>query len=165
MIIKLLKLFWKFVEDYFATQHEVVPPAHVVPQEQPVVTVTVEPANKPPKYLWDTKENIRHSIRVICDEEGLSIKDKNDLCATIYCESAGFNTKAINENKVNGKVVSTDWGLCQWNDFYHGEEISPEVALNDPEKAVRLMCHYWKSGLKRQWVCYSKGLYKSYLNK
>jgi hypothetical protein len=21
----------------------------------------------------------------------------------------------------NGKLWSTDWGICQWNDFYHGK--------------------------------------------
>jgi hypothetical protein len=106
-------------------------------------------------------------VRVVCDEEGLTVVRKNDLCATIECESGGFNTKAthINYIWVNGirKVGSTDWGLCQWNDYYHGKEITPQEALNDPEKAVRLMCKYWKQGLMRQWICYSAGLYEQYL--
>jgi hypothetical protein len=60
-----------------------------------------------------------------------------------------------------GKVFSTDYGICQWNDVYHGKEITPEEALHDPEKAVRLMCQYVKQGLIKQWVCYSTGCIKS----
>lgn len=116
-----------------------------------------------PKYKWDTKENIRHSVRVICDEEGLTLNQKNTMCATIQAES-GFNLKAKNLNKnKQGVVTSTDWGLCQWNDRYHGKEITADEALNNPEKAVRLMCSYWKRGQMDLWVAHANGSYTKYL--
>lgn len=141
---------------------KIVDDTPMIPLDQPVF----EPESpKPvPKYLWDTPENVRHSVRVICDEEGLSVKQKNELCATVQCESQGFNIHAINQNKdKKGNVLSTDRGIAQWNDHYHGKEISNEDALNDPEKSIRLMCKYWKAGKANQWVCYSMGLYKTYL--
>jgi hypothetical protein len=114
-------------------------------------------------YLWDTPTNVRASVRAICDEAGLTVEQKSTLCATIECESQ-FNTKAIHPNVGGtGKVLSTDYGLCQWNDKYHGNQITPDDALNDPEKAVRLMCAYWKRGRRALWVSYLKGNYKQYL--
>jgi hypothetical protein len=124
-----------------------------------------EPTPQPapaPKYLWDTPSNAKHSVRLICDEEGLTVEQKDTMTATIQGES-GFNLKAVNYNKRNGKVVSTDFGLCQWNDYYHGKEISPDEALNNPEKAVRLMCAYWKRGQRDLWIAYKSGAYKKYL--
>lgn len=112
-------------------------------------------------YNWSTPEAVRHSVRVICDEEGLTPFQKNLMCQVLHCES-GWNTHAINHNMRNGKVVSTDYGICQWNDYYHGKEISPDEALNNPEKAIRLMCKYVKNGLIRQWVCYSADMYHRY---
>lgn len=121
-----------------------------------------EPPPQPPKYQWDTIDHIKHTVRVICDEEGFTLEQKNTMYATIWAES-GFNLKAKNENKVNGKVVSTDYGICQWNDYYHGKEITPDEAVNNPEKAVRLMCQYWKRGQRNLWIAYKSGAYKKYL--
>ncbi len=148
-----------------------VPPP-MTPQPTPTPPEPVTPPveapvpSQAPSYDWSTPEAVRHSVRVICDEEGLSVVLKNTMCATIQAESGGnFNTKAIHRNEVGGKLYSTDWGLCQWNDVYHGKEMPPDVALNDPEAAVRLMAKYWKMGevYRRWWVAYSTGLYKHYL--
>jgi hypothetical protein len=136
------------------------PATIVAPEPSQAQPGPIEP--EVPKYDWDNPVLARHSVRVICDEEGLTTGQKNTLCATIACES-GFNPKAINFNRVNGKVVSTDYGICQWNDYYHGKEISPDEAVNNPEKAVRLMCKYWKKGLQKQWVCYSSGRFAKHL--
>lgn len=134
----------------------------VIPTQNPENLPKPTPPPLPPKYQWDTKDHVRHTVRVICDEEGLTLEQKDTLCATIACESQ-FNTKAIHPNILNGKTVSTDYGLCQWNDFYHRKEISPAEALDNPEKAVRLMCKYWLRGQRHLWVCYLKGGYKAYL--
>lgn len=142
---------------------------------KPVVTpppiVTPEPIKEPikeptPKYDWSAPEKARKSVRIICDEEKLSVKDKNDLCATVGAES-GWNPKAKLENKKNGKVWSTDWGICQINDYYHiGKDKSfpsVEFVLNNPEAVIRWMCKQWKSGNKNLWVAYTSGAYKRYL--
>lgn len=133
-------------------------PPNVVPEPEPVA-----PPPAPPKFDWSTPLAARHSVRVICDEEGLTVEEKNTLCATIGGES-GWRTQAINHNRVDGTIVSTDFGICQWNDYYHGKEISPTEAMNNPEKAVRLMCHYWKKGetYRRWWIAYKNGRYKQF---
>lgn len=123
-------------------------------EEKPVVP-------PPPKYLWDTPEEARHSCRLIADEEGLTVDQKNLMSQVIHCES-GYRIGAINENKKDGKTWSVDRGICQWNDYFHSKEISPGEALHDPEKSVRLMCKYVKAGQISQWSCHKLGLYKNY---
>lgn len=137
-----------------------VVPTLPVPNEAEPTPVLAHPLM--PKYDWSTPKAARHSVRLICDEEGLTVEQKNTMCATIGGES-GWDTHAINRNRRNGKVVSTDFGICQWNDYYHGSEISPDEAVNNPEKAVRLMCTYWKQGQRNLWLAYKNGSYRAYL--
>lgn len=141
----------------------------IVLTPQPVVDVPPQPPETV-IYLWDNPTNVRHSVRVLCDEMGMTLEQKNTMCATIGAESVGYNTQAVNRNFVTNAqgikvLASTDWGLCQWNDYYHGSEIAPQVALQDPEAAVRLMGHYWKLGelYRTWWVAYKNGSYKQYL--
>lgn len=160
MITKLFKTIWAF----FATRYEIVPS---VAEEQVVVALTM--AEEVPKYLWDTPEQARHSVRVICDEEGLSVKAKNIVCAVIGAESGWKNT-AKNENKNRkGIVISTDWGICQINDHYHvGDGLafkSVQYILDNPEMCVRWMCKMYKAGLIKLWCAYTNGSYKKFLNK
>lgn len=134
----------------------------LVPSEAPVVPLSITPTIMS-KFLWDTPANIKHSVRLICDEEGLTLEQKNTLYATINGES-GFKLTARNDNKnKKGVVTSTDWGLCQWNSRYHGSEITPDEAVHNPEKAVRLMCAYWKRGQRSLWCAYANGSYKKFL--
>lgn len=156
-----------------------------IPTPPPIVEpATTTPVTEPPMATttlqWDTRENIIHSIRVIADEEGLPLARtvniggklyqlKDTLQATIQGES-DFNLNAINRNyafKANGEkyIASTDYGLCQWNDFYHKNEITPDEALHNPEKACRLMARYWKQGEKyrRQWIAYKGGRFLAFL--
>src|SRR4051794_40411500 len=125
------------------------------------------------QLLWDTAEHARHSVRVICDDEGLSWDDKNDLCGTIGAESEWLNihpdgrpVKHDNYRK-DGSLGSTDWGIVQVNDRFHigpGLDFpSVQYVLNNPEKAVRWMCHHWKLGHRNWWYGYSTGRYKKYL--
>jgi hypothetical protein len=129
------------------------------PEPQPI------PPTPPPKYLWDTPANARHSLRVICDEEGLTVALKNDFSRTINCES-GYHIGAVHPNVVNGKVVSTDYGICQINDHYHigaGKDFpSVEYVMNNPEACVRWAARMAKAGKLDLWVCHSSGLCKSY---
>jgi len=126
------------------------------------------PENPDTLLPWGPIPNNHRNVRVLCDLTGLSYDDKEDLTACVMVES-GFNLNAINHNYIfeNGIRVlgSTDYGICQWNDKYHGSEIAPDQALHNPEMAVRLMCKYWLAGKKGQWCSYSSGAYKQYLGK
>lgn len=148
----------------------------VINQSMQTPTHPVQPATPVPAktYQFDDFSDARHTVRVICDEEGLTgthlldpvHSDKDILCACIQQES-NFNPRAINYNKKDGKVVSTDYGLCQINDYYHigpGKEFeSSDQVMNFPELSVRYMIKELKAGHLDYWVSYSSGAYKKFL--
>ena len=70
-----------------------------------------------------------------------------------------MNPNAKNVNK-NG---TTDWGLCQFNDYWSSSQITPWEALNNPRKAVTLMAREVKAGRIWRWVAYNNGAYKKFL--
>ncbi len=152
-------IFW-IIKALFSKEPVPQQPQVELSPEPPVVEEEVQPAYV---FLWNTKEHIRKSIRVICDEKGLNFEQKNTMCATIYGESE-FVLTARNDNKNGfGKITSTDWGLCQWNSYWHGKEITPDEAVHNPEKAVRLMADYWKLNKRDLWIAYKSGRYKSFM--
>lgn len=163
-LFKLLALIKPPMNDYNTSDQAPQYPTPEIPPTPDVnktaVSVDIAPANVN-KLLWDTPENARHSVRVICDEEGLTVEQKNLMSQVVHCES-GYKTDITHPNLLDGKQVSCDYGICQWNDYYHGKEITPDEAIHNPEKAVRLMCQYVKEGKINQWVCYSSGLYEKY---
>lgn len=119
-------------------------------------------------YPWDTPQHIYHNVRVLCDNAGLTVDEKNTICACIYQESR-FNPEAINHNKnAAGTILSTDYGICQINDFYHigsGKEFpSATFVLNNPGADVKWMISMYQHGLLKQWVSYSSGAYKQWLS-
>lgn len=126
----------------------IAPPRPTVP---PVVSVVESPIPPVvPKYLWDTKTNIRHSIRVIADSENLTFIQKELLCDICQCES-GFVLRARLENSPK----SVDRGLFQWNNYWH-PEITDEMAYN-PETATKLACRAIKQGkTKAYWSASAK---------
>ncbi len=130
-------------------------------QEPPFVDGP-KPGEPKAPFLWSTPQLARHSVRLICDEEGLTVEQKNTMTATIGGES-GWDVNAVNKNMKDGKVTSVDYGICQWNNYWHGKEISPEEAIGNPEKAVRLMCAYWKRGQRDLWIAYKNGRYLKFL--
>jgi hypothetical protein len=154
-------------------------PVVVVPPPQPVpvvVTETPTPVVATPKPVvnpdagplyWDTPKHIYHAVRVTCDLNKLSVTEKNILCACLYQESR-FNNGAVNHNKNSaGVTLSTDYGLCQINDYYHigpGKDF-PSVAyvLENPDKVFEWMISMYKHGMLKQWVSYSSGAYKQWL--
>jgi hypothetical protein len=91
------------------------PPAPVLPPPEPV---------KAP-LSWEVPKEAFKLTRIMCDELGLTYEQKNILCACIYQESGFKNRKAdgspiINQNAdSSGKVWSTDYGICQVNDYWH----------------------------------------------
>lgn len=75
--------------------------------------------------FWKSKEVIVEEVKQIktIDSEitRLSVEYKVDeklVRAIIKCESSMYGS-AINHNKINGVVWSSDFGLMQINDFYH----------------------------------------------
>lgn len=120
-----------------------------------------------PPYSWDTPQNSEHSVRVICDQQGLNPAWKDIIQACVHQESL-FNNNAVNHNKNSqGVTTSTDWGICQINDRYHiGTHLdfpSVDYVVNNPDKAVIFMINMSKAGKLNLWVSYSSGAYKKYL--
>lgn len=157
-----------------------VEPPKIV-QEQPLPAApTPAPSVSDPapeaKYDWSTPQKAKHSVRVICDEEGLTVQQKNQLCATVGAES-GWQSyyvtgpkkgqPVINQNTKNGKIWSTDYGICQVNDFYNigpGKPFSSvQFVLANPEACIRWMCREWKTGHSSKWNAFTSGLYRDYL--
>lgn len=133
----------------------------------------MEPKNEQPvqKYFWDTPADARHSARVICDEEGLNLKQKNDVTACIQEESR-FNPKAI--GKIN-KDGTQDFGIVQMNNgknkngvpYWIGKGClfeSVDEVLNNPERGVRFMARETKKyGYPKWWSSWTTGAYKKWL--
>lgn len=121
--------------------------------------------------LFNLIASIRELIRLkknelmvlqICKEEGLSDEQAELIRAVIQCES-GFDDRAVNKN--TDAKQTTDYGICQYNDYWYRHLITPTEALNNPEMAVRLMVGQYKKGQLKDWVCYKNGLYRRYLQK
>lgn len=158
-----LKALWPAIQSYVQRQNKkpMLPEKPIIaPIEHPEL-VTPHVPSVDVLEPWGDPISNRHNVRVICDQENLTVPQKNLVSQVIHCES-GYHTLAVHPNIYDGRVVSTDRGICQWNDHYHGAEISADEAFNDPEKCVRLMCKYVKAGRINQWVCYSSGLYRQY---
>lgn len=154
------------------------------PAPAPVPVPVTVPTPSMPKYLWDTVGNARHSVRVICDEEGLTVDQKNDLCATVGAES-GWQSYYLSgpkkgqpvklDNVKGGVVWSTDWGIAQVNDWFNIKQgFSPAEAalrhfpthqyvLDNPEACIRWMCTQWKAGNADWWIAHKNGSYKKFL--
>ena len=107
---------------------------------------------------FDTPVQAMHSVRVMCDNAGLSLKMKNDLCATIYQESQ-FIKGAIGKPNAN---ESRDWGLCQFNDGENTGWIgkgklfsSTQDCIDNPERAVKTMIECFKQDHANWWMGYA----------
>jgi len=137
---------------------EVPPPAPVVPQDEPL-----PPEPLPEPYDFSTPQKAWHSVRVICDEMGLTYDEKNLICACIYQESRFKNT-AVGRNE-----GSTDYGIVQVNDYWHigkGKTFpSVEYVVGNPEKMVRWMITCYKRGQLNLWSSYKKGHHLQWLPK
>lgn len=155
-------LTWLFMLLGFIEKH---PDAKATDEVTSAAVEPVQPAIVPPatKYDWDTPILARHSTRVICDEESLTLEQKNTLCATVGAES-GWKPNAIGKPNTNG---SRDWGIVQVNDkLWVGEgKAFPTTAyvLANPEECVRWMCTQWKAGHRNWWMGYTSNNYKAYL--
>lgn len=107
-----------------------------------------------------------HMCQQICKDKKLTPFQTAEMLATLMFE-AGFNNDLTNKNKdKNGKVLSTDFGIAQINDYWHignGKSFpSVEYVLANPDKVVMWMADMWKAGKGKLWVAYSGGYYKKY---
>lgn len=143
---------------------------HMIPSNIPPEEPTVPVAMSNPDVLnpdWSTQKNAYHNVRVLCDLSGLTFAEKNIICACIYQESE-FKINVLNNNRnAQGKILSTDYGICQINDYYHiGKEKdfpSVEYVLDNPEACVQFMINCYLHGALKQWVSFSSGAYKQWL--
>lgn len=137
----MIKLLIQFLLALFRKPRVVIPEAidYVPLTPEVVVEAVVEPVVVVLKYLWDTKDNIKLSIRTIAHEEGLSSLQKDMAVEICRCES-GFVLKARLENS----PTSVDRGLFQINSFYHKTAID-ELAYN-PEWSTRWACKAIRRG-------------------
>lgn len=115
-----------------------------------------EPKEVKPEPEKPRPETMPEMVKRVCIEEKLSPQMAEQVYRTIQCES-NFNPKAINRNNPGGTV---DYGICQYNSRWYigpGKPIpSVDVALNDPEFCVRVMCKQFKKGRAKDWICYRK---------
>ena len=152
-----------------------VVPASVPPVQAPPSPKTAQqsvPNTNPDSYTypWDSPAHNWHNVRVICDNAGLTLEQKNILCACVYQESRFMTNPKPNQNKdpQTGKVWSTDYGIVQVNDHFHigaGKDFpSVEYVLNNPAKCVEWMVNIYKeTGSLQPWSSYSTGAYKQWL--
>lgn len=105
------------------------------------------------------RRNLYIKAQQIAKDEGLSISKTADMLATIWGES-GWNPYCIN-------YKTKDYGLCQFSALYYLKEykMTPEQAILNPEKCLHIMAYNFAHGRESNWVAYSNGSYKTYLNK
>lgn len=147
-------------------------PAPITPSVP--ATAPVQPvADIDTLVAWGSQKNNFHNVRVLCDLSGLAVDSKNDICACIYQESTFLNYLANgqpvkHENlSAAGVLLSTDWGMCQINDYYHigaGKDFpTVEHVLADVEAVVQWMIDQYKAGRITEWSSYSSGAYLKWL--
>lgn len=116
---------------------------------------------------WTQPSNAYHNVRVLCDLAGLTVQEKNIICACIYQESQFENTAMCRNRNSGGVVTSTDWGICQINDYFHiGEKKdfpSVQYVLANPETVVNWMIQQYREGNLDMWVSYTSGAYLYWL--
>lgn len=145
----------------------IVPVVVATPPVAPELPVQASSDPDSIKYPWDTPQHNYHNSRVLCDQAGLTLEEKNTICACLYQESR-FDNGATHANVLNGKVVSTDWGIAQVNDYYHigvGKDFSTVVyVVDNPDKVIAWMIGMYQHGLLKQWVSFSSGAYLQWLS-
>jgi hypothetical protein len=166
--IESLVRLYKLLVSKLLTQQVSTPVPVVVPEVvKPISVPTVE------ELKWGNPTEARHSVRVICDLQALKLAEKNLICAVIMGESEFYNylpsgKPTIHENRrKDGSLSSTDWGICQINDYWHigPKKTFPSVdyLMANPQKAVEFMIQMYKAGNLKLWIAYSSGAYKKYL--
>lgn len=159
--MNILKEIQDFIRAAYSKQQDPMEPV----QEQQ----TIPTAQNPDVLIsdWIQPSNAYHNVRVLCDLAGLTLAEKNLICACIYQESR-FNNAAVCRNKNSlGQLTSSDWGVCQVNDHYHiGPTLdfpSVEYVLDNPGSVVNWMIKMYQAGKLTMWVSFSSGAYRQWL--
>lgn len=84
----------------------------------------------------------------VCAREGLSEALTEDLLATVWGES-GWNQWCVNKKTL-------DFGLCQFSIKYYikSSHMTPQDALEQPERCLTIMARAFKAGRQTDWVAY-----------
>lgn len=163
--IKALETFVLSLRSYVAKGQKEEIEVVFVP---PPVPEAPKPVVRVAKAGWETPSTARHSTRVICDNNGLTLEQKNLICAIIMAES-GFKIFAKNVNS----NTSADYSLCQFNDgpptgekwwIGKGKAFeSVEDVYANPERQIKIMINALKNNKLHLWAAYNNGSYKKYL--
>lgn len=178
------KIFWEWITGPWCPNIEKLdvsqpeeqsPPIPIITQPKPIFTpMPVETNPDSITYPWDSPQHNYHNARVICDNLGLTVNEKNLICACIYQESQFMNfhpdgtpVKHENLNK-NGTLSTTDWGIVQINDWFHiapnGSPFASVAAvLARPEDCVTYMVKQYLAGRLSMWDSYLSGAYRQWL--
>lgn len=173
-LVAVIKWFVEGFKEAFSIYKAPVSPK--TPTTSPISPKPNEVPMNPPTdpYLttilpWTSQKNNYHNVRVICDRVGLTLIQKDILCACVYQESRFLTNPKPNENlDKNGNVWSTDYGIAQVNDHYHigpGKDFpSVQYVLTHPEQVITWMAKIMKNtGGLQPWSSYSSGVYKKWL--
>lgn len=117
---------------------------------------------------WSIPKNAYHNTRVLCDLSGLTVEEKNIICACVFQESRFLVNPKPNQNKdAQGKVWSIDYGIVQINDWYHigvhKDFPSVQYVLENPQKCVQWMIDMYKANRLGMWASYSSNAYRQWL--
>lgn len=122
---------------------------------------------------WDSPNNCRHNVRVLCDLSGLGLYMKNVITACVEQESDFENykmdgTPLIHQNlNKDGSLSSTDYGIVQINDYYHigpnKDFPSVDFVMQNPQKCVQFMIDCYKQGKLGLWSSYKTGAYLKWM--
>lgn len=173
-----MRNFWLWLKSLFATPTPVIvntPPVVVPAPVVPSKDMSIAPV-LPTKYPFDSPANALHSTRVIGDEVGLTWQQKAILCSCIDVESEFYNylpsgKPTIHENRnAAGAILSTDWGICQINDYWHigprKDFASVDLVMKNPATVVRYMAKILRdTGKLQPWVSYTSGAYLDHMHK
>ena len=161
--------FWQkildWLDNFLAIDQTIIPPvfdSHT--NDTPLPKAPQTSNSSPTATITPTIETIPQMVLRVCKSQNLTQQQTNDVYNTIRCES-GFNPKCVHPNLVKGKVSTTDYGICQVNDYWHigasKDFPSVDFVMNNPEACVVWMCKMCKAGKLNLWVCYSGGYFKN----
>ena len=147
ILLKLRLAYWTAIS-YFKSlpKERVVDDAPTYP-----LIANVQLNGHSPAWCGGTLEERKEMFRLakkVCAEEGLSDSLTRDVLLTIAGES-GFNPWCVN-------LQSLDYGIAQFSIKYYLPEykMTPQDAIDQPERCLRIMCRNFKAGRQSNWVAF-----------